>query len=267
MRILIILLMLVSTLSVAEEGQGYWELGAGLSYFDSPYYPGSDQSKSYVLPFPHIIIKSDKFSIHRDSLRGHILSSDRFKFDISFSGALKVDSEDSRLREGMPDLDYIIESGPAMKWLLSGRFNGSDRWTLDVPVRAAVSTDFNGMDYIGWRLLPTLHWHNVVKAQGAWYIDNRLQLQYSSREFHDYLYSVEPLYATPERPAYQAEEGFSGWQYRFTLRYRQGKRITGFYLAYRDIGDAAFSDSPLVARDYNVSGGVFVTWVLGQGTF
>jgi outer membrane scaffolding protein for murein synthesis (MipA/OmpV family) len=262
-----LLMSLVTGIGVAEEAPGYWELGAGVSYLQSPYYLGSDESKNYVVPFPHIVVRTDKFSVDRNSVRGHILSTDRFKFDISFSGAFKVDSDDSRLRQGIPDLDYIIEGGPALKWLLKGEFNGHNRITLDMPVRAAVVTDFGDMEYIGWRILPTLHWHNVVAGNGVWTIDNRLRLMYATGDFHDYLYSVDAPYVTPQREYYQADGGFSGWQYRFTLRHRIGDRSIGFYLAYSNIADATYNDSPLVAENYNFSGGVFVSWVLGRGRF
>ena len=249
----------------SAEQSGYWELGAGISYLQSPYYLGSDESKNYVLPFPHILIRSERFSVDRNSVRGHVLSSDRFKFDISFGGSLKVDSEDSRLRQGMPDLDYIIESGPAMKWLLKGRFNGSDRITLDLPIRLAVATDFNDAETIGWLIEPTLHLHNVISRDSVWTLDNRLRLMLATRDYHDYLYSVDAAYVTADRPLYQAKQGFSGWQYRFTLRRRQAKTIMGFYVAYTNIVDATYRDSSLVVENYNLSGGVFISWVLGQG--
>ena len=87
----------------------------------------------------------------------------------------------------------------------------------------------------------------------------------ATRDYHDYLYSVDAPYVTTERSLYQAERGFSGWQYRFTLRRRQAKTIMGFYLAYTNIVDAVYRDSPLVVENYNLSGGVFISWVFGQG--
>jgi outer membrane scaffolding protein for murein synthesis (MipA/OmpV family) len=253
--------------AMAGEQSGYWELGAGVSYLQSPYYLGSDESKNYVLPFPHVLVRSEKLSIDRNNVRGHLISTECLKFDMSFSAAIKVDSEDSRLRQGMPDLDYILEAGPALKWLLKGEFNGPHRLTLDIPLRAAMVTDFDSAEAIGWRILPTLHWHHVLSGSGVWRIDNRLRLMYASRDFHDYLYSVDESYVTAERPYYRANEGFSGWQYRFTLRHRKGDRSMGFYLAYSNIADAVYSDSPLVAENDNFSGGVFVSWVLGRGHF
>lgn len=266
LRLFIAALFLFPFIAGAEQ-TGYWELGAGVSYLQSPYYPGSDESKNYVIPFPHIVIRSDTFSVDRNSVRGHILSSERFKFDISFGGDIKVDSDDSRLRRGMPDLDYIIEAGPALKWLLQGEFNGSDRVIVDVLLRAAVATDFHQAEPIGWRFEPGLHWHNVVRGDSTWALDHRLRLMAATRDYHHYLYSVDSTYVTTERSAYQAHGGFSGWQYRFSLRHRQGDRSMGFYLAYANITDAAYRDSPLVAENYNISAGVFVSWVLGRGTF
>ena len=103
--LLSILWMLATSTLIAEQNTGYWELGAGVSYIQSPHYAGSNQSKNYVVPFPHVVIKTDYLSVDRNVLRGHVLSTDTFRFDISFSGSFKVESEDNELRQGMPDLD------------------------------------------------------------------------------------------------------------------------------------------------------------------
>ena len=251
----------------ADKQKGYWELGAGLSYLQSPHYYGSDESKNYLVPFPHVLVESDSLSIDRNSVRGHVLSTDDFKFDISFSGAFKVDGEDNQAREGMPDLDYILEAGPALKWLLKGSFKGPDRLTLDLPVRAALATDFSTASSIGWRALPTLHWYKTIVYEGQWILENRLRLIYSTRDYHDYLYSVDMQYVTPDRVYYQAKSGFSGWQNRFTVKRKTVNRILGFYIAYTNVADAVYNDSPLVKENYNFSAGVFVSWVIGSGYF
>ncbi|HEY9051180.1 MAG TPA: MipA/OmpV family protein, partial [Gammaproteobacteria bacterium] len=166
--LLVIFWMLTTTSLFAEQNTGYWELGAGVSYIQSPHYAGSNQSKNYVVPFPHVVIKTDYLSVDRNVLRGHVLSTDTFRFNVSFSGSFKVESEDNELRRGMPDLDYIIEAGPSLQWLLSGNFGGKRYVTIEVPVRGAIATDFDEAKSIGWHAIPTLHWHNEWHNDTAW---------------------------------------------------------------------------------------------------
>ena len=49
LRLLVLGLMPVSAIAAAEQSSGYWELGAGVSYLQSPYYLGSDESKNYAI--------------------------------------------------------------------------------------------------------------------------------------------------------------------------------------------------------------------------
>lgn len=252
---------------LAEKTSGYWELGAGISFVQSPHYAGSSQSKNYVVPFPHIVIETEYLSVDRNVMHGHVLSTDVFRFDISFSGAFKVDSDEDELRQGMPDLDYIIEAGPSLKWLLSGNFDGKRYVTFEVPVRGAIATDFDEAKSIGWHAIPTLHWHNEWHSNSVWKLDNRLRVFYESQEYNDYIYSVDFPYATAERPYYQAEKGYGGWEYMLGIRHEKGNRAMGFVLNYTNISQAVFNDSPLVAEDHNFTIGFYASWVLAKGRF
>ncbi len=261
------LMALMSSPLSAEQETGYWELGAGISYLQSPHYTGSNQSKNYVVPFPHIVIETDYLSVDRNVVRGHVLSTDTFKFDISFSGSFKVESKDNELRQGMQDLDYIIEAGPALKWLVSGHFDSKRYVTIEIPVRGAVATDFDGAEQIGWRAIPTLHWHNEWHNDTAWILDNRLRFFYESQEYNDYIYSVDLPYVTVDRPYYKADQGYGGWEYMLGIRHEKGNRAMGFFMNYTNISQAVYNDSPLVVEDHNFTIGVYVSWVLSKGYF
>lgn len=76
-----LIILLMTEVAFVEEDSGYWEPGAGISYLQSPYYLGSDESKNYVLLFPHILVHSEKFSVEGSSVHWHVLSTDRFEFD------------------------------------------------------------------------------------------------------------------------------------------------------------------------------------------
>lgn len=258
---------LSSGAQAADNIQGYWELGAGLTYLQSPHYPGSSESKTYLIPFPHVVVESDILSIDRNVLLGHLLKTEQFRFDFSFSGAFKVDSEDDPLRAGMPDLDFLLEAGPSLDWLLAGSFSGNQQLIFEFPVRCVVATDFKGVALEGFRLTPTLRWYQRWTKEDQWSLDSRFRLLYATEDYHDYLYQVDSEYATAERPEYDAERGYSGYRLLFNFRYKHKKRVLGLYLRYSNYQGAVFMDSPLVTENHNFSVGVYASWVLGSGQF
>jgi outer membrane protein len=89
-----------------------WELGLGLAALSLPDYPGADQGRSYVLPFPYLIYRGERLKANRDGLRGLLFEHPRWDLDISAGGSLPVNSKDNRAREGMDDLDFSFEFGP-----------------------------------------------------------------------------------------------------------------------------------------------------------
>ncbi|MDH5485800.1 MAG: MipA/OmpV family protein [Gammaproteobacteria bacterium] len=242
----------------ASQWINYWELGAGISYFHIPYYSGGVGSKNYLLPFPHILVESDYLSLERNVISGHLFSTDEFKVDISFSGALKADSNDIELRKGMPDLNYVIEAGPSLKWLLQGEFNKDYELTFELPIHRVVTTDLRQVDAIGWRYKPGLY---VKKKYPGWTVNADVSLLYATQDYHAYFYSVDNAYVTADRSAYRASSGFSGVEYSLKFKTHSKNMNMGFLMIYTRLDQAVFNDSPLVAETNSLTLGVYASWV------
>ncbi|MCW9012328.1 MAG: MipA/OmpV family protein [Gammaproteobacteria bacterium] len=254
-------------LFAADNKSSFWELGLGVAAFQTPHYLGSDQSDNYVLPYPHARLESDLLSVDRNVIRGHMLAEQNFQLDISFAGALKVDSEDNRLRQAMPDLDYIVEAGPSFNWLLNGKFNSDYYLSFDVPVRSVWATDLEEVEQIGWRLTPTLHWYQQWQNSNQWELDSKLRLLYATASYHEYFYAVTDAYASTTRPRYEAASGYGGWQYSLNIKTRNNGMILGILMVFSDVSAASYKDSPLVVEDYNYSIGIYASWILAEGRF
>jgi outer membrane scaffolding protein for murein synthesis (MipA/OmpV family) len=268
MRLRIVIVLLCGLLAENAFAEGnYWQMGLGLSYLRLPHYLGSNESKNYILPFPHVVVKSKYLSVDRNLIEGHFLSSAVFKLDVSFSAAFKVDSDDNGLRQGMPDLDYIIESGPSLNWLIAGKFNSTRNIVLKLPIRAAFTTDFKRTESIGWRIAPSIHWYNEWRNEHKWEVTNTLRLLYAAQDYHAYLYSVDSTFALAGRPTYTAEKGYGGWQYKFILKYKKANRTLGVFFTYSNIVHAVYRDSPLVVENTDMAVGVYASWTLWRGKF
>lgn len=259
------LLFALSCTVQADNNINHWEIGAGVSYFSSPHYLGSDQSSNYILPYPHVILKSDVFNVDRSSIEGKITKSNFFKIDVSFSGRLKVDSDDNRAREGMPDLEYVLEAGPSFKFMLHENVSKNHRISFDLPVRAAIATDFQSAEGIGWKVVPTIHVSNFWRGSQLWELDTQFRYLYGSEKYHEYFYKVDAQYATADRAEYSnVEQGAGGLELKMRLKTSYKNMVFGVFVLYSDVSSAVFADSPLVVTDTNFSGGVFVSWIFAK---
>ena len=165
----------------------------------------------------------------------------------------------------MPDLDYALEVGPVLKWLIDGEFNTDYELTFDLPVHKVFVTDFSQINGQGWRAKPMVHLRNKFNGDSYWQLDNSIQWLYGSDNYHEYYYSVDSNYATAERPFYTASSGYSGWRYNLSVRHSTKNTLMGFFINYTNISNSAFRDSPLVVEKNNYSLGFFVTWFISKG--
>lgn len=260
-----LLLACLPVLGIASE-KPLWELGAGLTTLYFPDYPGSDQSRAYVLPFPYLIYRGDFFKADRDGVRGIFFDSDRVEINMSVGASLPVNSDENRAREGMPDLQPTVEVGPALDislWRTSDR-----RYKLDLrlPVRMAITVR-GGVEDIGWVFSPRLNLDILdVAGLSGWNLGLLAGPLYGSERNHDYFYSVAPQYATTDRPAFDAEGGYAGSQFLMAVSKRYPKYWLGAFARWDNLKGAVFVDSPLVESDYAFSVGIGVAWILGESS-
>ena len=246
-------LALATPALAAEAERPLVELGVLAIGGTFPDYPAADQNHWQGAPLPFLIYRGDILRSDESGLRGLLLRSGRIQLDVSLNGSLPVDSSDNDARDDMPDLDLMGEIGPNLRLILL-REPELQRLDLDLGLRAAFTTDFSSIDYRGLVLAPELSF----KRLGLGLPDSRLRLGigpvFATERYMDYFYEVEPRYARPGRPAYDADAGYLGTRlqgsYRISLGQRlsivAGGRAEGFWGATND-------DSPLFRRNVNLA--------------
>lgn len=243
-----------------------WELGIGMSALSFPDYRGSDESSLYAIPFPYVIYRGTFLKADRNGVRGTFFDSDRIELNVSVGASLPVNSDNSRARQGMPDLHPTVEIGPSLDLTL---WRADDRrYTLDLrlPVRAAVTVG-SGMDDVGWVFSPRLNLDILdVGGLAGWNLGLLAGPIAGSARNHDYFYSVAPQYATADRPAYDAKSGYAGSQFLMSLSKRYPKYWLGAFARWDSLAGAVFADSPLVKRDHYFAAGVGIAWILGESS-
>ncbi len=261
-----LLLASLSAGQVCAADKPLWELGIGMSALSFPDYRGSDESSLYAIPFPYVIYRGTFLKADRNGVRGTFFDSDRIELNVSVGASLPVNSDDSRARQGMPDLHPTVEIGPSLDltlWRTDDR-----RYTLDLrlPVRAAVTVK-SGMNDVGWVFSPRLNLDILdVGGLAGWNLGLLAGPIVGSERNHEYFYSVAPQYATADRPAFDAKGGYAGSQFLMSLSKRYPKYWLGAFARWDSLAGAAFADSPLVKRDHYFAAGVGVAWLLGESS-
>lgn len=253
---------LLLALPARAELRPEWEFGVGATAFSLPDYRGSDESRSYLLPIPYAVYRGDKVRVDRQGARGMLFESDRVELDLSVSATPPVDSDKNRARQGMPSLDPTVEIGPRLNLILM-RDRGAERaLTLRLPLRAVIATDLSYAEGAGVVAQPNLSLDTRPVWFGSkWNFSAQLGLLYGSRSYHQYFYGVEPQFATPARPAFEARGGYSGAFGLASLTRRMGKFWIGGFARYDSLKGAAFEASPLLRQDYALMAGVAFAWV------
>jgi outer membrane protein len=240
-----------------------WEVGIGAALYNQPIYPGSATRSTTGFPFPYLIYRGERLRIDR-SLQGILFESRRLKLDVTAGASGPVKSENTGVRQGMPDLNRTVSVGPRLSLLLSRPGLPYNVWGR-LAARAVLSVD------------PS-HW--AIRQQG-WVVDTNLRYQrpllgdklrlsleadvsFADQGYTGYYYDVAPQFATPSRPAYQAGSGYAGTTLAAGLDGRSGRWRWSIYGAYENLDGTAFANSPLVQSKNDFSVGVTVGWVFWQ---
>ena len=256
-----ILFFMCLTLTHADTTE--WELGIGLGAFDIPHYPGASDSKSYLLPVPFVVLKSDILEIE-EGIRAKLFKSDKVRLNLSVDFGVPVNSEDSALRQGMPDLETVLQIGPSLELTLSGSRRQPYHFRLEIPVRYAFATDFEEVDNLGWILEPRLTYETrrPYKTGFSWLTS--AGLRFASDDYHSYYYDVPIAFATASRPSFNTNGGYSGLFADLVGAWRHKDIIFWSFIRYQNLSGAEFIDSPLVAQKDYYFIGAGITWVFAS---
>jgi len=251
----------ISTETVAEKSQ--WELGIGLAALNIPLYPGSSQSKNYLVPVPYVIYRSEKIEVD-NGVQATFLKTPKLRLDLSADFGVPVNSEESRARRGMPDIDLVVQIGPSLEVTLAGgRFKPSHT-RLELPVRAAVATNFSSAKNVGWIFEPRLTYETRRPEKTGFAYLLSSGLRFATEKYNDYYYAVDPAFATPTRPAFDSGGGYSGLFIDAIANWRTDNLIYFAFVRYQNLSGTEFENSPLVEQKNYFFTGVGLTWVFAR---
>lgn len=239
-----------------------WELGIGVAGVRFPDYRGSDQSNFYALPLPYIAYRGPLLRADSDGARAILFSGKRVTVDVSVSASVPTRSKNNDARQGMPDLDGTFEIGPNLNVELWQAADKRMKVEFRLPLRQAITLDSHPRS-AGLTLSPNL---NLDARVGRWKLGSLVGPLFGNRRQHQYFYGVQPEFAAPDRPAYDAPGGYSGWRAIAALSRRFGDLYVGGFVRYDDLHHARFAPSPLVRSDHAFTAGFGLSWIFAASS-
>lgn len=230
-----------------------WRLATFARYGES--YPASENSQFNIIPFPLPVYRGKFLRIGEDSqnpIRGRLIRTDRIKLDLAFDMNFPVDSADVDARTGMPDLDFQVEVGPELEIeFVRNKVRGS--WFISPQLRPSFVFDSLVPSYQGLVFSPELIYKKKLQ-EGEGDIKVSLMPTLATAKYMDFFYTVDPMFATPTRPAYKADGGYLGTD--LTARWKSAFKNNFAYVAGIRVSfyqGAANKNSPLYTQETTFS--------------
>ena len=252
-KIVSVLISITLSFLKAEEKSVY---GLGISALSAPSYIGSNKQNLFIVPFPYIEYRGKYFSVDKDKIYNEFYNTEKIKIEISLRGMLPVDSKNTA-RDGMPDLDAIVEIGPKIIYNL---FSKDDmKIDFELPIRANFSLGDNLFDYQGYFSSFDLKYENSIF--GNYKINFISGLGYSNKKINNYYYEVESKYINENRTEYEASSGYSDFHNSFSITKKDESFWYGGFIKHYYIDGAVYEDSPLVETHNALFSGVAFSYL------
>ncbi|CAN5288254.1 hypothetical protein BH24PSE2_BH24PSE2_17060 [soil metagenome] len=145
----------------------------------------------------------------------------------------------------MPDLDYLFELGPELEIRLDDFSDANRILKLEIPLRAAFSSDLTDVTARGLVFAPELELEQKSFRGTPFQVDVSVAAIFGTERFLDYFYEVAPAFARSDRPAFDAGGGYLGAQFGIGVRRARGPVQIFFGGNLTSHHGAANADSPL----------------------
>lgn len=242
------------------------ELGIGYGYGSIADYPASDEYSRKSLLLPLIIYRGDVLkSDQEEGTRAELFKSRELEINLSFGARFNNDSEGNKARQGMPDLNYIFETGPSLNYHL-WKVPKVGMLTLQIPLRLTFETNFKATEFLGLVFEPELRLQKFNLLIPNLSSSTSFAVEFFNERVANYYYQVEDQYVTSERQAYNANAGLSTFTVAQSFLYEYNRYNFILGVAHSYYGQSENKASPLYKSDANTSVFAAIAWFFYQRT-
>ena len=250
-----------TTKSTADKTE--WAMGVGLGVFDYHLYPGAKETNRLILPVPYFTFRSPKLEVD-SGIKTFLYNSKTLVLDVSADFGLPVDSDDTRARQAMPDLDFTLQLGPSVELLLNDKNKNYFDTRFEVPVRVAFASDFSDIEQIGYLIEPRITFNHRRPVKTGLSHKGTVGVKFATQDYHAYYYDVAAEYSNASRPEYKSDAGFGGSFAKYRLTYKTSNFVYWTFIRYQSLRGAVFEDSPLVLQKDYFFVGLGFSWIFAS---
>jgi outer membrane protein len=255
---------LAPSIHSGERAPALYELGIGMGGGLDPHYPGSDQSRVILLPFPYGVYRGKVVQSDRKGTRAKLITGKDYELTLSGSGAFPVKSSDDTARMGMEDLGWMLQLGPKIRLELKSWADGS---VLRAGVSARAAFSANGLNSVasrGWVFEPEIVYQKPDAFAERFDFFSSLSATFATSNYMDYLYGVRFGDVTALRPEYSSQAGYLESVLQVGASYRTLDGMHKFFLSTQlgSLDGAANNGSPLVRTKSELTIAVAWVWTL-----
>jgi outer membrane protein len=237
-----------------------WELGIAGAVGTQPDYPASDRYRPRPVGFPYFVYRGNIFRSDENGPRVRTQVLSNVELNISGNASFGSHSDDSGPRAGMPKLDYLFELGPSLH-ITALRFSPDNKLRIDLPLRGVFSVNGIHFAWQGLTFSPLLALQSHALLGSVWSGYAGIGPEWASGRFQRYFYQVDPQYALPDRPVYEAHGGYLGSRVEAGAGRKLGQDFRIFFYGRIDDYSGAENDgSPLYKAHYGYTALVGVGW-------
>lgn len=250
---LILLTFFFSSFANAKDNLVY---GLGLSVLSTPSYIGSEKQNLVVLPFPYIEYTGKYLSIDRDRIYNEFYNTEKVQIELSLRGMLPAKSKDTA-REGMPDLDAMLEIGPKLTYNIFSKHDS--KINLEIPIRAALSLGDDFLEYQGYFSSLDLMYENYIFDN--YKINFVVGVGFSDQRINNYYYEVDSKYVNNNRNEYHSKSGYSDFHNTFSVTKKEKSFWYGAFIKHYYLDSVVYEDSPLVETKSSIFTGLAFSYL------
>lgn len=242
------------------------EIGVGYGFGSVADYPAADEYSRKTVLLPLIVYRGDILkSDQEEGTRAELFKSQEVEINLSFGARFNSDSENNKARIGMPNLNYILETGPSLNYKL-WRLPKVASLTLQIPLRLTFETDFRKTDFLGFVFEPELRFQKINFLVPNLTASTSVAVEFFSERVANYYYQVENVYVTADRAAYNAKAGLASLSVGQSFLYEYNRFNFIFGASHSYFGKSENTASPLYKSDTNTSIFAAVAWFFYQRT-
>ena len=243
-----------------DEALPLWDYGVALAYLRFPFYPASEQTRTWYLPVPTFEYRGEILrSTQKEGTRAYFFRSENWSLEVGGAGVVEVKSDETFARQGMSDIPWSLQLGPKLV------YRDGEGTEVNFGLYQSIITDFirsktNGSIY---QTEISHAWVYPIKKSFAktkigltgWGI---------SQEYAGTYFDVKTQDVTTSRAQYESRAGFLSYEISLGQSFKFRKYSIFAYLDTERFELSANRRSPLHRSDENLSITFGITYVLGE---